>query len=61
MAWRRLAVRADALPCTQLLHGRWAMLGALGAILPEAIDSFGGDVPGAVWWQARKSPIKLTK
>ena len=37
------------------------MLGALGAILPEAIDSFGGDVPGAVWWQARKSPIKLTK
>jgi len=35
----------------ELLHGRWAMLGAFGAILPEAIDSFGGDVPGAVWWQ----------
>jgi light-harvesting complex II chlorophyll a/b binding protein 5 len=35
----------------ELLHGRWAMLGALGAILPEAINAFGGNVPGAVWWQ----------
>ena len=29
------------------------MLGALGAILPEAINAIGGNVPGAVWWQAR--------
>jgi hypothetical protein len=40
----------------ELIHARWAMLGALGAILPEALDSFGGNnIPGAVWWQARHS------
>ena len=36
------------------MHARWAMLGAFGAILPEALSAFGGDnIPGAVWWQVR--------
>jgi len=36
----------------ELLHGRWAMLGAFGALVPEILASFGGsDIPGAVWWQ----------
>ena len=35
----------------ELIHARWAMLGAFGALLPEVIDSFGGNIPGAVWWQ----------
>jgi len=38
----------------ELIHARWAMLGALGAIVPEAIQAF-GDVEGngeyAVWWK----------
>jgi hypothetical protein len=37
----------------ELIHARWAMLGALGAIVPEGIDAFGGNIPGAVWWQVR--------
>jgi len=37
----------------ELIHGRWAMLGAFGAVLPELIDVNGGNIPGAVWWQAR--------
>ena len=38
----------------ELIHARWAMLGALGAIVPEGINAFGGsDIPGAVWWQVR--------
>ena len=40
------------------MHARWAMLGAFGAILPEALSAFGGDnIPGAVWWQVRARSI----
>merc|ERR1712113_105743 len=38
----------------ELIHARWAMLGALGAIVPEAIQSFGateGNGEYAVWWK----------
>jgi len=36
----------------ELIHARWAMLGAFGALLPEALDAFSpGSIPGAVWWQ----------
>ena len=46
--------RADASLAPQLIHARWAMLGAFGALLPEALSAFGGDsIPGAVWWQVR--------
>jgi len=34
------------------------MLGAFGAILPEALSAFGGDnIPGAVWWQVRSPAL----
>lgn len=38
----------------ELIHARWAMLGALGAIVPEAIQSFSnaeGNGEYAVWWK----------
>lgn len=37
----------------ELIHARWAMLGALGAIVPEALESFGNPSNGdyAVWWK----------
>ena len=34
----------------ELIHGRWAMLGALGAIVPEALAKAGAPIEGAVWW-----------
>jgi hypothetical protein len=37
------------------------MLGALGAILPEALDSFGGNIAGAVWWQVRSGCLLLAR
>lgn len=37
----------------ELLHGRWAMLGAFGAFVPEGIAANGGDINGAVWFEAR--------
>ena len=55
----RLCLASDALRAlsrrfAQLMHARWAMLGAFGALLPEALSAFGGDsIPGAVWWQVR--------
>ncbi len=44
----------------ELIHARWAMLGAFGAILPEALDSFGANIPGAVWWQVRSAPASIS-
>jgi len=37
----------------ELIHARWAMLGCLGAFLPELLNSFGDGTSfvGAVWWQ----------
>lgn len=36
----------------ELLHCRWAMLGAAGAIIPEAFNKFGASCgPEAVWFK----------
>ena len=37
---------------TELIHARWAMLGALGCIVPETLDAT-GNVP---WFKVRRSP-----
>ena len=35
----------------ELLHARWAMLGAIGALVPESLEKFGGvDVGESIWW-----------
>ena len=36
----------------ELLHGRWAMLGVVGAAVPEALARFGGfELGEPVWWK----------
>ena len=35
----------------QLLHARWAMLGAIGCLIPEALDLCGVDVGEPIWWK----------
>ena len=35
----------------EILHARWAMLGAAGAIIPEGLAANGADLPGANWAQ----------
>jgi light-harvesting complex II chlorophyll a/b binding protein 5 len=34
----------------ELIHARWAMLGAAGAIIPEGLAANGADTPGATWF-----------
>ena len=36
----------------EILHARWAMMGAVGALVPEALELFGGvEVGESVWWK----------
>lgn len=36
----------------EILHARWAMLGALGVVIPEILDKFSGvDFVEPVWWR----------
>ena len=36
----------------ELLHARWAMLGALGALLPEVLQAWGAaDFDEPIWWR----------
>jgi light-harvesting complex II chlorophyll a/b binding protein 5 len=38
----------------ELIHARWAMLGAAGFIIPEAFNKYGANCgPEAVWFKVR--------
>ena len=42
----------------ELLHARWAMLGAAGTIIPEGLAANGADIKAAAWFEA---PVALAK
>lgn len=35
----------------ELIHARWAMLGAAGAIIPEGLQANGADIRGGTWFE----------
>lgn len=35
----------------ELIHSRWAMLGAAGMIIPEGLAANGADIKGATWYE----------
>ena len=53
--WKRASDRQRLwLQEAELLHARWAMLGLVGALLPEALVLRGVDNIGeSVWWKVR--------
>jgi hypothetical protein len=42
----------------ELLHARWAMLGAVGALVPEGLAMAGVDLGEAVWWRVGAAKLK---
>lgn len=40
---------------------RWAMLGVLGALVPEALSLAGTDIAEPVWWKARPPPRRQAR
>jgi light-harvesting complex II chlorophyll a/b binding protein 7 len=43
--------RLGAMRTYELLHARWAMLGAVGALFPEALSRAGVQLGESVWWR----------
>lgn len=41
----------------ELIHARWAMLGAAGMIIPEGLAANGADLKGAAWFDAGKEML----
>lgn len=41
----------------ELLHARWAMLGAAGAIIPEGLAANGASIKGATWFETGKEML----
>lgn len=51
--------RLDRMRELELLHARWAMLGAVGAVVPELIDTLAPGVLGeSVWWRVGKAKLE---
>ncbi|KAG9160266.1 hypothetical protein Leryth_025275 [Lithospermum erythrorhizon] len=45
--------------CFEILHARWAMLAALGALVPEVLDLVGAfHFVEPVWWRVGYSKLK---
>eukprot|EP00178_Gracilaria_changii_P020985 TRINITY_DN6202_c0_g1_i1.p1 TRINITY_DN6202_c0_g1~~TRINITY_DN6202_c0_g1_i1.p1 ORF type:complete len:293 (+),score=37.52 TRINITY_DN6202_c0_g1_i1:75-953(+) len=41
----------DKYRANELLHARWAMLGAAGMIIPEGLAANGADIKGSTWFE----------
>merc|ERR1711976_637411 len=55
-----LAAEPDALTKYteyELLHARWAMLGAIGCLIPEALSLGGVDLGEPIWWRVGASKL----
>lgn len=45
----------------EILHARWAMLGSIGAVLPELLDLLGAfHFAEPVWWRVGYSKLKAS-
>ena len=44
----------------ELIHARWAMLGAAGAIIPEGLAANGADLKGGTWFETGKVLLEGT-
>ncbi|MCI25375.1 chlorophyll a-b binding protein CP26 chloroplastic-like, partial [Trifolium medium] len=48
----QLIIQLDIYQGYELIHARWAMLGAAGFIIPEAFNKYGANCgPEAVWFK----------